>query len=253
MSIIITTHTPAAHRVALCASAIAAGGVFADEGQCGTDELPCGVCDECITAGVLSLQDEDKITITVGLEGPAVPCEGCLEEVPSTGAVTDDDRPYRAVLLLEIDEGRPDGQGDVVQALCIGCYDACGLHDDPPYAGCYSLPDLSSPVMVADAVTGEEPEPERAPMAVVYEVETREPIPAGEATMDRTFFATFAAAVSHARAMTGKDDRPVAFTIDDREAMLTQAPSFVEAVIGDCVEDECWALVTCHHVDPALA
>ena len=30
---------------------IAAGSVFADEGECGNDDLPCGICDECVSWG----------------------------------------------------------------------------------------------------------------------------------------------------------------------------------------------------------
>ena len=30
------------------------GGIFSEEGKCGLDELPCGVCDECVAEGVLS-------------------------------------------------------------------------------------------------------------------------------------------------------------------------------------------------------
>ena len=39
----------------------ARGSIFAAEGHCGDDTLPCGVCDDCIEAGVLDVGEGARV------------------------------------------------------------------------------------------------------------------------------------------------------------------------------------------------
>ena len=48
----ITVASTSDERHAARDRAIEAGGVFANEGECGKEILPCGLCDECIENGL---------------------------------------------------------------------------------------------------------------------------------------------------------------------------------------------------------
>ena len=83
--------TPAEREIA-ASEMIAHGAALADRAQCGVD-LPCGVCDECLsnaeTCAICLASEPSRVWPAVGWIADQRACSDCMENVSSTDLQTE--------------------------------------------------------------------------------------------------------------------------------------------------------------------
>ena len=77
------------------------GSLFSEEGECGKDRLPCGLCDECIEEGVLDPFIKISRQPVWALRNMVLALEMC----PWLNTTEEDERLSAAKVLLEIYPG----------------------------------------------------------------------------------------------------------------------------------------------------